>query len=141
MHIDTGIQSNHHREWMLAAGRQLLQQRNLVVVVDHDLAYTRRKRFAQLPGRLVVAMKTDFGGRHSAAEGNEQFAARDYIQSQALLAEDLNQRGCEKSLAGIDHSRSRVGVGERFAKLPRGLPKRDLVEDVQGGAMAFCKIR
>lgn len=133
--IDTRIDPDQDRVRRSRITCQLLKERDLVVVVDHDLADPGRNRLPQLATALVVAVQADSLGWHSPSQCDEEFTTGNNIQAKALIGKDPDQIGREECLAGIHDPRIRIHRRQTVTK-PSGRPSQgDFVEDVQWGSV------
>ncbi len=87
-----------------------VEQAQLVRVVDHDAAHAHDESVAQLAGRLVVAVQADGRRGDAARQRHVQLAARDDVEAQPLLAQDVTQPGSEIGFGGVVYKVMIAGV-------------------------------
>ena len=129
--IDTGVQSQHDLNNTILLPRDLVEPRNLQVVVDRDEPDAGRDGLAQFLPALVVAVEHHFPWLDAGNHPRVQLPAGHHVEPHSLLGQDAHQRRGEIGLSGIKHFRARVGTFERGSHRPRPLAQGPLVEDIE----------
>ena len=112
----------------------------LDAAVDHDTAHTCGDGFAQLSGRLVVAVHEDALHREARHLGAGELAAARHVEAEALLFHNAHDFLVQKRLRRVDDVGVLVARAERLTVGFHAPTKVGLVEHVERGAFLARKL-
>ena len=138
--VDVGRDAHQHGLPFAQRPRDVVQQRELVEVVEHDAAHARRHRLAQLLGRLVVAVEERPFQREADGLRDGELAARDEVHPQPLLGHQRRQPAPKVGLCRVDDGALLVSRRERLAIGAASRAQLLLVEDVERRAELLRQI-
>jgi hypothetical protein len=142
MHIDARIQPYSDRYLRpdpagasVYAGRNGIEQRNLIVVVDDNRADALLNREVKLGCSLVVAVEDHLARVDAGLQPAPDLAAGDDIEANPVLLEYPHNGRGEVGLAAVNHTGAVVAVPEGAHDSLRAVAQCELVEDVERGAI------
>ncbi len=124
--VDVRVHPHRDRRHGAHPPRHLVEQRQLRLALDVELADAGGQRLAHLPGRLADAREDDAPRRHAGGQRPRQLAARDHVGPGA----QPRQRG--------DHRLVRVGlerIGDQVVEAGKRLLEHPVMPLERGGGI------